>query len=169
MHQPVRRLCLLPFLLFCLLVAGIGSPAPGRAAVPLPAFSLPSVTTGEPIASDTFHDKALLITFFATWCPPCRQEIPTLIQLQKEFGPQGFSVIGMSVDEDGSRVVAKLIKETGINYPVVLADRSIQAKFGGINGIPTSFLVNRRGHVVRKYPGFIPHALLQRDIQDILQ
>ena len=139
------------------------------AAVSMPEFSLPSVVDGTTVNSAAFKDKVLLITFFATWCPPCRQEIPTLKKLQNELGPQGFSVLGLSVDEGGPKIVAKLVKQEKINYPVLMANRSTADNFGGIAGIPTSFLVNRQGHVVKKYPGYIPHKLLERDIKAFLK
>lgn len=142
--------------------------ARAEAAVSMPAFSLPTAVDGTVVNSESLKGKALLITFFATWCPPCRQEIPTLIQLHNEYKTRGFSVVAFSVDEGGARLVAKLVKKEKINYPVLMADRSTARSFGGIPGIPTSFLVNKKGHVVKKYPGFVPHSLLERDIKDVL-
>jgi len=152
---------------FCFL--SLFSPGASPAAVTLPEFALPSVTDGHVVSSEDFKGKVMLITFFATWCPPCRQEIPTLIELYREYGPKGFVVIGLSVDEGGPRVVARLVKQEKINYPVLMADRATTRAFGGIVGIPTSFLVNRKGHVVKKYPGYVPHGLLARDIEEILE
>ena len=137
-------------------------------AVSMPDFSLPSVVDGKVVSANDFKGKVILVTFFATWCPPCRQEIPTLIQLYRDYAPKGFAVIGLSVDEGGPKVVARLVKQEKINYPVLMADRATARAFGGIAGIPTSFLVNRKGHVVKKYPGYVPHALLARDIEEIL-
>jgi len=134
----------------------------------LPVFSLPSAIDGKTVSSEDFKGKTLLITFFATWCPPCRQEIPALIDLQKEYAAMGFSVIGMSVDEKGPKVVMRLIEKEQINYPVLMADSAVARDFGGIVGIPTSFLVNREGKVVKRYPGYVPHALLEKDIKSIL-
>lgn len=151
------------FLSLLVLVAGSAS-----AAVTMPAFSLPTAVDGKTVHSDSFQGKALLITFFATWCPPCRQEIPTLIQLHEEFGPQGFAVIGLSVDEGGPRIVAKLVTAEKITYPVLMAKSSTTRAFGGIAGIPTSFLINKKGEVVKKYPGYVPHALLEKDIKSVL-
>ena len=139
------------------------------ATVSMPEFSLPSAVDGKTVNSAAFKGKVLLVTFFATWCPPCRQEIPTLKKLQEELGPQGFSVLGLSVDEGGAKIVAKLVKQEKINYPVLMANRSTADNFGGIAGIPTSFLINRQGHVVKKYPGYIPHKLLERDIKAFLK
>ena len=156
--------------LFCLFLLAplMLVPSVGMTAVSMPEFSLPSVLDGKVVSSEDFKGKVLLITFFATWCPPCRQEIPTLVELQREYGPRGFSVIGLSVDEGGPRVVARLVRQAKINYPVLMADRATARAFGGIAGIPTSFLVNRKGHVVKKYPGYVPHNLLARDIEALL-
>ena len=139
------------------------------AAVPMPEFSLPSAVDGKMVSSRDFKGKVLLVTFFATWCPPCMQEVPTLIELHRDLDPGGFSVLALSVDEGGPGIVAKLVERRKINYPVLMADRSVADEFGGIAGIPTSFLVNRQGHVVKRYPGYVVHTILQRDIEALLQ
>ena len=144
------------------------SAAYGGALEKMPEFSLSSALDGKKVNSKDFSGKVLLITFFATWCPPCRQEIPTLIKLQNELGPKGFSVIGLSVDEKGPKVVVKMIKKDKINYPVLMAKGKTARAFGGVAGIPTSFLVDRQGMIVKRYPGYVPHALLAKDIKNIL-
>jgi thiol-disulfide isomerase/thioredoxin len=158
---------MLPLLVIFLLFSG--SSGTGIAAVAMPQFSLSSVVDGTMVDSTSFKDQVLLVTFFATWCPPCRQEIPALKQLQEELGPRGFSVLALSVDEAGPRVVAQLVKQQKINYPVVMADRATADNFGGISTLPTSFLVNRQGHVVKTYAMFTPHVLLKRDIEAIME
>lgn len=140
----------------------------GYAATRMPSFNLPDAVSGTAVDSSAFKGKTLLITFFATWCPPCMQEIPTLIELHQHFAKDNFSVIAMSVDQEGASVVAKLVKKRSINYPVLMADESTAQNFGGIVGIPTSFLVNKEGNVVKKYPGYIPHSILERDINQIM-
>ena len=139
------------------------------AAGTMPQFALSSAVDGNEVSSDTFKGKVLLVTFFATWCPPCIQEIPTLKKLQEELQSQNFSVVGLSVDEGGAKVVAKLVKRQKINYPVLMADEGTAQKFGGIPGIPTSFLINRQGNVVKSYPGYVPHKLLKRDIEAVME
>ncbi len=153
--------------LVCMLL-GLVVVSTAGAAVKMPDFALPSAVNGKIVKSSSFQGKAMLVVFFATWCPPCRQEIPSLKQLQTEFKDKGFSVIGLSVDEGGSGVVAKLVKKEAINYPVLMADRATADDFGGIAGIPTAFLINRKGHVVKRYPGYVPHALLKKDIESVL-
>lgn len=138
------------------------------AASKMPSFVLPDAVTGETVDSKSFAGKTLLITFFATWCPPCMQEVPDLIDLQKKYSSKGFSVVALSVDEGGAKVVKKLVEKRSINYPVLMADRSTARNFGGVVGIPTSFLVNSQGHVVKKYPGYVPHILLENDINKIM-
>lgn len=135
----------------------------------MPAFSLPDVTDGNTVDSQVFQGKVLLVTFFATWCPPCLEEVPGLIKLQQEFAKDGFSVVGLSMDEGGPRVVIKFIKKQEINYPMLMADDVTIRGFGGVYGIPMSFLVNRKGNVVKKYPGFVPHSVLVKDIKSVME
>ena len=152
------------FVFFCLLLA-----PPLQAAVKMPAFSLMDPVTGKTVDSKQFSGKALFITFFATWCPPCMQEIPTLKKVQKEYRDQGFSVIGLSVDQEGPRVVTKLVKKRSINYPILMADNKTTRGFGGVYGIPVSFLVNKKGNVVKKYTGYVAHSILDKDIKKVLR
>ncbi len=142
---------------------------PAYSATRMPAFSLENVITGKEVGSDSFAGKSLLVTFFATWCPPCIQEIPNLIEVQNEFGPKKFSVVALSVDQNGKTAVKRMVEKKNINYPVMMADNSVTRDFGGVYGIPTSFLVNKKGNVVKKYTGYIPHSVLVNDIKQVLQ
>lgn len=160
MTKMIRQLA---FILFLVVLA-----ANSQGAVTMPAFSLPAAVDGAVVTSDAYRGKAMLITFFATWCPPCLQEIPTLKDLHAKFHQQGFAVVALSVDEGGSGDVARLVKKAGINYQVLMADKITTRNFGGVVAIPTSFLVNKSGHVVKKYPGFAPHGLLEKDIESVL-
>jgi len=138
------------------------------AAKQMPSFSLPDAVTGASVDSSSFAGKTLLVTFFATWCPPCMQEVPDLIDLQEQYGEKGFSVVALSVDQGGAKVVKRLVERRFINYPVLMADGATAKDFGGVVGIPTSFLVNSKGTVVKKYPGYVPHAILENDIKKIM-
>jgi peroxiredoxin len=150
--------------IFCLLL----SISSAYAAAKMPAFSLPDAVSGSTVNSADFTGKTLLVTFFATWCPPCMQEVATLIELHQQFSKANFSVVGLSVDEGGPEIVAKLIQNRSINYPVLMADAATARNFGGVVGIPTSFLVNKEGNVVKKYPGYVPHTVLEQDIKKIM-
>jgi len=140
----------------------------GMAAVNVPSFLLPTALNGSMVSSDNYQGQAILITFFAPWCAPCLQEIPALKAVQSRYHTQGFSVVALAVDEGGPGTVARLVQKAGINYQVLLADDGTRHQFGGIATIPTSFLVNRQGHVVKKYAGLVPRSLLERDIESIL-
>ncbi len=139
----------------------------GALAVMMPDFTLRSAESGKVVDSSKFEDQVKLVTFFATWCPPCMREIPSLIDLQDKFGEKGFSVIAISVD-DGPGLVRRIMKKTGINYPVLMSDNQVTRDFGGIVGIPVSFLVDRNGKVVKNYPGYAPHSILESDIEEII-
>ncbi|MBU1566326.1 MAG: TlpA family protein disulfide reductase [Proteobacteria bacterium] len=143
---------------------------PGKiiAATQMPAFALESVRDGKIVDSSVFKGKVLLLTFFATWCPPCLEEVPVLIKLHGDMADAGFSVIGMSVDQQGSAVVSKFVEKKAINYPVLLAQSKTTNDFGGIYGIPVAFLVNKTGNVVKKYTGYINHTVLEKDIRSLL-
>lgn len=91
-----------------------------------------------------------------------------LKDLHTKYEKNGFAVLALSVDEKGPSVVSTLVREERINYPVLMADRQVAKDFGGIIGVPTSFLVNKAGKVVKKYPGYIPEVLLERDIKTVL-
>lgn len=147
------------------LMAGVA-----QAASKMPAFALPSVKDGSMVRSSGYQGQAMLINFFATWCPPCRKEIPSLIQLQKEYGPKGFTVIGISTDQGGAPLVDKFAQKMEINYPVLLSDsEAVPRAFGGILGIPTSFLVNKEGNIVKRYDGYVDHETLVKDLNAILK
>ncbi len=140
-----------------------------QAATKVPAFTLPSVKDGTMVKASAYQGQAMLINFFATWCPPCRKEIPSLIQLQKEFGPKGFTVIGISTDQGGTSLVDKFAQKMEINYPVLMSDSNTPRAFDGILGIPTSFLVNKEGNVVKRYDGYVDHQTLVNDLNAILK
>ena len=163
--------------LLLLFVTACKDTGPGRGAglsprigehMKMVPFDLPSASENTMVNSRQFKGKVLLVTFFATWCPPCIQEIPTLIELQNSYAAKGFSVIGMSVDEGGVPPVKRLIDRTGINYPVLMADNAVAKGFGGVTGIPVTFLVNRKGELVKKYLGYIEHDVLEDEIKKLL-
>jgi peroxiredoxin len=158
-HLPVWCMALIFILL---------STVAAQAATQMPPFSLESVRDGKIIESDSFNGKVLLLTFFATWCPPCAEEVPILVKLHKELADAGFSVVGLSVDQTGPDSVAKFVKSQEINYPVLLAESRTTQDFGGVYGIPVAFLVNKSGNVVKKYTGYVQHEILERDIRSLL-
>ena len=163
----VRQLHLALFLALIMYFFPMVGADEAGAPTQMPTFELEEVMTGSPIPSSTFQGKSLLVTFWATWCPPCVQEIPSLIKLQNEYSADGFSVVAISVDQEKG-VVQKMVDRKEINYPVMMADKSVTRDFGGVYGIPTSFLVSKKGTVVKRYSGFVPHSVLVKDLQQII-
>ena len=139
-----------------------------EAATKMPKFALKSVVDGNVVKSSSFAGKVLYITFFATWCPPCNEEVPVLVELQKRLAESGFSVIGFSVDQKGVDKVLNFVKNKNINYPVLMANLQTNMDFGGVYTIPASFLVNRSGNVVKSYIGYVEHSVLEKDINSLL-
>jgi thiol-disulfide isomerase/thioredoxin len=155
-------------LITLLALIGLVWAADCRAATKMPSFALENVRDGKVVDSSSFEGRVLLLTFFATWCPPCLEEIPVLVKLQDELSGAGFSVIGMSVDQQGPAIVAKFVEKKAINYPVLLAESKTTTDFGGIYGIPVAFLVNKAGNVVKRYTGYVDHSVLEKDIRSLM-
>jgi peroxiredoxin len=155
-------------LLLGLFISGLFGGGEARAATKMPPFALQSIHDGRIVESESFSGKVLLLTFFATWCPPCVEEVPVLNRLHADFADAGFSVIGLSVDQQGAPAVARFIEKHAISYPVLLAEARTTVDFGGVYGIPVAFLVNKSGNVVKKYSGYVRHAVLEKDIKTLL-
>lgn len=119
-----------------------------------PSFDLTSFS-GRKLDPAEWHGKVVILNFWATWCGPCRYEIPELMALQKQF-PKSLQVIGLSVDEAPPAQVRQFVDRMGITYPVAIASDQLQNRFGGILALPTSFVLNREGRVVQKHVGLIP-------------
>jgi peroxiredoxin len=151
-------------IVFCLLF----SVSSACAAAKMSAFSLPDAVSGSTVNSTDFAGKTLLVTFFKTGCSPCMKEVQGLIELHQQFSKANFSVIGLSLDEGGQEVVAKLVEKRSINYPVLMTDTATARNFGGVVSIPTSFLVNKEGNVVKKYTGYTYQTILEQDIKRIM-
>jgi cytochrome c biogenesis protein CcmG/thiol:disulfide interchange protein DsbE len=147
-----------------LLSAGTAvSQNPGSAA---PQFSLKDIN-GKEVSLSDFKGKVVILDFWATWCGPCRSEIPDFIALQKKYGGKGLQVIGISVDKD-KNALSKFYKDNGMNYPVALTDGAVESKYGGIRGIPTTFIIDKSGKIVKKYVGATSKEQFEGDIKPLL-
>jgi thiol-disulfide isomerase/thioredoxin len=140
-----------------------------HAATVMPEFSEADITSDTVVNSADLKGKVLLVNFWATWCPPCRQEIPALIRIHDKYKEQGFSVLGISMDEGGRRVVSKFAEKLKINYPVIIGDAKIGRGFGGVMGIPVSFLVDREGNLIKRMDGYISEKVLTKELEKLLE
>jgi len=135
----------------------------------MPEFSEKNITADGMVESENFAGKVLLVNFWATWCPPCRKEIPSLIKIQDKYKDKGFSVIGISMDEGGRRGVGKFIKKLAVNYPVFIGNAKLGRGFGGVMGIPVTFLVDRDGNVAKRLDGYISEKVMDRELELLLK
>ena len=132
---------------------------------------------GKDVALADLKGKVVFLNFWATWCDPCRVEIPWLIAMQNKYGPKGFTVVGIAMDEEGKSVVAPFLdkerfdvdgQKLPMNYPILLGTDEAADKFGGILGYPSSFLISRDGKIVTKFQGLKSEDELTKAIESQL-
>jgi cytochrome c biogenesis protein CcmG, thiol:disulfide interchange protein DsbE len=133
---------------------------------PAPEFQL-SGLDGKPISLAAARGKIILLNFWASWCGPCRAEVPGLIELQERYKDR-LQVIGLIVDDDDMDAIHQFVKDFGINYAVGVAPAELRAQYGGIPGLPTSFVLDTQGRVVQKHVGLRDPALYETEIRALL-
>jgi thiol-disulfide isomerase/thioredoxin len=133
---------------------------------------------GKDVSLSQYKGKVVLVNFWATWCEPCKVEIPWLIEMQQKYGAKGFTVLGVAMDDEGRGVVAPFVQKehfdvnTGgqsqMNYPIVIGNDAAADKFGGLLGYPTSVLVGRDGKILKRITGLISYDEISRTIESQL-
>lgn len=137
--------------------------AAGTAAAP--GFELPLVGGGT-ASLEQYRGSVVMLNFWATWCGPCKREIPDFIELQKQYADKGFTILGVALDEPAD--VEAYTKANGINYPILLGDTEISNAYGGIQSIPTTVLIDREGNIVATEVGMLPKEHWQEAIARLL-
>jgi thiol-disulfide isomerase/thioredoxin len=140
-------------------IVALATPPTGQA----PAWSLVD-PDGRVVRSEQFKGKVVVLDFWATWCVPCRIEIPGYIDLQRKYGKDGLVIIGVSVDQEGPAVVKKFMSDFGINYPIVMADDDIVNAFGGVDAYPTTYIIDRGGVIRDRKIGVQSEAKFEKRI-----
>lgn len=133
----------------------------GKAA---PDFMLTSLD-GKTMKLSDFHGKAVLLNFWATWCEPCKIEMPWFVDLQKKYEAQGFTVIGVAMDDSSPSDIADFAKKMGVNYPILIGKEAVGDQYGGIPYLPSSFYIDRDGKVVDRVFGLVSKSEIESDIQ----
>ncbi len=132
-----------------------------------PDFSLKDSSGAQKKLSD-FKGSIVIIDFWATWCPPCREEIPHFVELYNKYKNQGLEIIGVSMDQSPERVMPGFIEKNNINYTILFGEDNVYDLYGGINAIPTTFIVDKEGNLVRKYVGYREKGVFEQDIKELL-
>jgi peroxiredoxin len=150
------------------------SPLEGK---PAPEFALENLQ-GQKVSLASYKGKAVLLNFWATWCAPCKVETPWLIELRKQYAPQGFEVIGVSTDDldkdnkkqnaEDKAEIAKFVADLHIDYPVLIDGDSIAHPYGGVDALPSSFFIDRSGKVIAATVGLHDRTELEANIKKAL-
>ncbi len=128
-----------------------------------PPFLLRDIN-GKIVSTADWKGKVVILNFWATWCPPCREEVPELVQLQANYKDK-LLVIGASEDEDEPQKVRQFVQRFGMNYPVVMATKELIDNYGGVPALPTSFLIDPQGRVVQKHTGLYEYEVYEREVR----
>jgi cytochrome c biogenesis protein CcmG/thiol:disulfide interchange protein DsbE len=136
-------------------------------ATPAPDFRL-SDAYGRSIRLSEFRGKVVLLNFWATWCTPCRVEMPCFADFQRKYQDQGFTVLAVSLDEQGWQVVKPFAENLRLNFPIVLGNDEVADQFGGVDSLPMTFLLDREGNIRAKYTGLVSAEDYERAIQTLL-
>lgn len=132
-----------------------------------PDFELKSLD-GQTVHLSDFRGKAVLLNFWATWCEPCKIEMPWFVELQKQYGPQGLQVIGVAMDDASEQDIAKFAKNMGVNYPILIGKEAVGDAYGGIPFLPFTFFIDRSGKVTDKIPGLRSRSDIEDNIKKAL-
>ncbi len=146
---------------------------------PAPAFALEDIS-GKKVSLDSYKGKAVLINFWATWCGPCKIETPWLIELRNKYAAQGFEILGISTEGDDlakddkagwakdKAAIAKFVAQQNVPYPILVDGDSLSQEYGGLDAMPTSFFVDRKGTVVAAQMGLTSESDIESNIKKAL-
>jgi peroxiredoxin len=127
-----------------------------------PAFELKDVN-GKIVRLQDYRGKAVLLNFWATWCVPCKTEIPWLVEFQKQYGSQGLVVLGVAMDSSAAPL-RKFTRHLGINYPVLLGTQAVAGQYF-VKGLPVSIYIDRSGRITDQTPGLTPRNVMENEIR----
>lgn len=148
---------------------GDGSSPPAAASVDrmAPAFSLSDIG-GNVVASSYFLGKPTVINFFATWCPPCREEIPGFVEIYNKYRNSGFELVGIALDTDTRGKLPQFLVQHRIEYRILLGDVATVRAYGGVRSIPTTFFVGKDGRIRNVHVGYIDKEAFEREVRKLL-
>jgi thiol-disulfide isomerase/thioredoxin len=141
-------------------------PAKGTTA---PDFDLKVLDgNGKTMKLSSLRGKAVILDFWATYCGPCKIEMPWFVELQKKYGPEGLQIVGVAVDDAGEKAISDFTHKMGINYPILIGTENVADQYGGLDGLPTTFFLDRSGKIVDKQLGLISESVIVDNIKKSL-
>jgi peroxiredoxin len=135
---------------------------------PAPDFTLKDAN-GRTVHLSDYRGKVVLLDFWATWCGPCRIEIPWFVEMERRNKDRGFAVLGVAMDDEGWEVVKPFLAELGVNYRVMIGDDATAQLYGGVNELPTTFLIDRVGKIAAVHLGLVSKRDFEDGIEQLLQ
>ena len=168
MKRTHRLLSVLAFL--SLIVAAactIEAPADEMIGKKAPDFTLPDLN-GKPVTLSKFQGKVVVLDFWATWCAPCREELPYFQSLHDQYRDKGFEILGVSMDDNAADVVPAFLKDKNIRYTNLLFDAKVEELYGPINGLPTTFIIDRQGTIRQRFTGAPPESVIENAVRALL-
>jgi cytochrome c biogenesis protein CcmG/thiol:disulfide interchange protein DsbE len=140
----------------------------GRAGAAAPAFTLASLD-GDSLSLADLRGRVVLVNFWATWCKPCRTEMPGFERVYRERAADGFTIVGIATDTWAGGRIGDFAAGLGITYPILLADERVEQDYGGVRAIPQSFLIDRRGRIHHRVTGYMPESVLRSAVDRLLE
>ena len=134
---------------------------------PAPDFTL-TAADGATIKLSNYNGKVVLLNFWATWCGPCKIEIPWFIEFEKTYKDRGYATLGVSMDEDGWKAVKPYLSQRAINYPIMIGDDRVAEIYGGIDSLPSTFVIDREGRIASMHLGLVRKQDYEAEIQQLL-
>jgi len=141
---------------------------PGKDRKPAPEFTLKDAD-GKTVHLSDYKGKVVLLDFFATWCGPCKIEIPWFMEMERKNKDRGFSVLGVAMDDEGWEIVKPFLADLGVNYRVVIGNDATAGMYGGVDALPTTFLIDKDGKIAAVHVGLASKKDFEDGIEQLLQ
>jgi cytochrome c biogenesis protein CcmG/thiol:disulfide interchange protein DsbE len=134
---------------------------------PAPDFTLKTLD-GKDVTLSSLKGKAVMVNFWATWCEPCKIEMPWMVELQDKYRKDGFEIVGVAMDDSDNKEIAAFAKKMNVNYTILKGSEKVADLYGGLDGLPTNFFLDRNGKVIDSFKGLRSESVIVADIQKAL-
>jgi len=168
-HRPGPAAPRLAAALLMLALGVLAAPPAGAASAtrPAPDFTLPSAA-GQNLRLQEQRGRVVMLNFWATWCGPCQVEIPWFVEFNKTYKARGLAIVGVSMDEDGWKSVKPYLATKKIDYPIVLGTEDVAKSYGGVDSLPSTFIIDRDGKIAFSHTGLVGKDTYETEIRSLL-